>query len=371
MTGSQVRLSELHGGEVEWAVSERFNIPITEIISFASTVSPIIPESLGSLSRKFSQFHLYPSRDHSKLKQAIGRHHGLRKNDAMILGCGSTELIHLFAQVSCNGEAIIPIPTYGEYETAVCRYGGKAGSVTATEELGIDIEGIERAISAKTKAIFLCNPNNPTGRLYAKPQLEQLASVAKENNIILVVDEAYMSFAPESKIYSMGSLVDSYPVLVLGSLSKLFGIPSLRLGWGIGSHSLVNRLESWKIPWTIGNLAIWAAEELLPDVAYQSRIKNLIASQRIALTERLGRIPWLKLTPTDCNFILVKILENRITSTDIFEQLLKKGLVIRDCSSIRGLGDEFFRVTIRTPTDNEKLVSALIEIPVPAIAPQR
>ena|SRR2546425_8466499 len=371
MTGSQVRLSELHGGEVEWAVSERFSIPITEIISFASTVSPIIPESMNSLSRKISQLHLYPSRDHSKLKQAIARHHHLGKGESIILGCGSTELIHLFAQVACQGEAIIPIPTYGEYETAVYRYGGKPVFVRATDEFGINVEGIERAISAKTKAIFLCNPNNPTGRLYAKSQLEHLASVAKAKNIVLVVDEAYMSFVPESKIYSMASVVNSYPVLVLSSLSKLFGIPSLRLGWGIGSQSLINRLESLKIPWTISNLAIWAAEELLPDVAYQGRIRNLIASQRVTLTEKLGRAPWLKVTPTDCNFMLVEILENRLRSTEIFEQLAKKGLVIRDCSSIRGLGDRFFRVTIRTPGDNEKLVSALTEIAVPAIAPQR
>jgi len=370
MTGSQVRLSELHGGEVEWAVSERFNIPITEIISFASTVSPIIPESLGSLSRKLSQLHLYPSRDHSKLKQAIRRHHGLRKNQATIVGCGSTELIHLFAQLACKGEAIIPVSTYGAYETAVRRYGGKPVFVKATDDLGTDMEGIEQAISAETKAIFLCNPNNPTGRLHERSQLEELASVAKENKIILVVDEAYMSFAPESKVYSMASLVDSYPILVLSSLSKLFGIPSLRLGWGIGSHSLVNKLDSFKIPWTISNLAIWAAEELLPDVAYQGRIKNLIASQRIALAEKLGRIPWLKAVPTDCNFMLVRILENRLKSTDIFDQLVKKGLVIRDCSSIRGLGDQFFRLTIRTPMDNEKLVSALIEIVVPTIVPQ-
>ena len=232
------------------------------------------------------------------------------------------------------------------------------------------MEGIEQAISAETKAIFLCNPNNPTGRLHERSQLEELASVAKENKIILVVDEAYMSFAPESKVYSMASLVDSYPILVLSSLSKLFGIPSLRLGWGIGSHSLVNKLDSFKIPWTISNLAIWAAEELLPDVAYQGRIKNLIASQRIALAEKLGRIPWLKAVPTDCNFMLVRILENRLKSTDIFDQLVKKGLVIRDCSSIRGLGDQFFRLTIRTPMDNEKLVSALIEIVVPTIVPQ-
>src|SRR5690242_17522717 len=119
MTEPEVQLSQLHGGEVEWAVSEKFKIPITEIISFASTVSPIIPESVESLSRKFSQLHLYPARNHSKLKQAIARYHQLPKTENIILGCGSTELIHLFAQVACNGEAIIPVPTYGEYETAV------------------------------------------------------------------------------------------------------------------------------------------------------------------------------------------------------------------------------------------------------------
>jgi len=367
LTNDQPKLNELHGGEVEWAVSEKYNMPISQIISFASTVSPIIPSSIVSLARKLDKLYLYPARDHTKLKEAIARHHGLDKTAKIILGCGSTEIIHLFAQLMAREEAIIPVPTYGEYEAAFTKYGGKPVFVPLTEDFNLDLETIVRAISPRTKAIFVCNPNNPTGRLYARSDLEELATIARERELVLVVDEAYLAFAPESKKYSMTSLVGSYPIVVLNSLSKLFGVPSLRLGWGIASSSLVSRLENLKIPWTISNPAVWAAEELLSDVSHQKRIKSLIASQRLELKRQFEGIKWLKVFPSDCNFFLLKILDTRLTATDVFEGLVRKGIVIRDCSSMRNLSNRFLRMTIRTPVDNKKLISLLRETIVPTL----
>ena len=355
-----MKLNELHGGEVEWAVSERYNIPISEIISFASTVSPIIPTSIVSLARKFDKLYLYPARDHTKLKEIIARHQELNAG-RMILGCGSTEIIHLIAQLIAPAEAIIPVPSYGEYEAAVLKHGGKPVFVGPADNFGLDVEAIGGAISARTKAIFICNPNNPTGKLYDKRDLEELAKIAEERDLVLVVDEAYLAFAPDSKKYSMTSFIRSYPILVLNSLSKLFGVPSLRLGWGMGSSTLVNQLENLKIPWTISNLAVWAAEELLSDSSHQKQVRSLISSQRSELKTQFDEIKWLKAYPSDCNFFLLQILDNRITATDVFEGLVKKGIVVRDCSSMRTLGNRFFRITIRTPGDNKKLISSLTE----------
>ena len=362
MTKTQARLNELHGGEVEWAVSEKYDIPITQIVSFASTVSPIIPKSILSLGRKLDQLYLYPARDHAKLKEAIAKHEGIDDTSEIILGCGSTEIIHIFAQMISGGEAIIPAPTYGEYETAVTKYGGKTVFAGIGEDFNLDIDAVEEAVSPRTKAIFVCNPNNPTGRLYQRSDLLELARIAREREFVLIVDEAYLAFAPESKRYSMASLTGSYPVLVLNSLSKLFGVPSLRLGWGIASPMITKRLERFKIPWTISNPAIWAGEELLYDVAHERRIKRLIASQKSELVTQFKGMSWLKVWPSDCNFLLLQILDEHITAPDVFESLVKKGIVVRDCSSIRGLGDRFLRVTVRTPINNRALISSLKQV---------
>jgi len=362
-----VKLNELHGGEVEWAVSEKYNIPISQIVSFASTVSPIIPKSIILLARKLDRLYLYPARDHTKLKEAIAKHQGLDETSGIILGCGSTEIIHIFAQMIAGGEAIIPAPTYGEYETAVTKYAGKAVFAGIGEDFNLDIEAIGEAVSPRTKAIFVCNPNNPTGRLYERRDLLELAGIARERELVLVVDEAYLAFAPESRKYSMTSLIGRYPILVLNSLSKLFGVPSLRLGWGIASPMLTTRLEKLKIPWTISNLAVWAGEELLYDVSYQKRVKSLVTSQREEMLSRFREIKWLKAFPSDCNFFLLKILDGHMTATDVFEGLVKRGIVVRDCSSIRTLGNKFFRITIRTRADNKRLISSMKETTVPTL----
>ena len=355
-------LGDLHGGEVEWAISQKYNIPISEIISFASTVSPIIPESVKRLSNKFDQLYLYPAREASKLKEILAKHEGVEGKDRLILGCGSTELIYLFSQVICNGEVIVPIPTYSEYESAIKRYGGKPVFLDLGPSFDLDVARIKSAINSRTKAIFVCNPNNPTGRLYPRKDMENLARLAKETNVVLFVDEDYLCFAPNSKKYSMTEYVDSHPVFVVNSLSKLFGVPSIRLGWGVGSKSLIERLSMHKLPWIISNLAIWAGEELLLDTAYQERMIKLITTQREELFDQLEEIDWLHVFPSDCNFFLLKIITDNLSSTTVFEKLVEDRLVVRDCSSIRGLGSKYLRTTVRTSRDNQLLIEGLNKI---------
>jgi len=364
-------LAELHGGEVEWAISQRYNIPISAITSFASTVSPIIPERVKKLADKFDQLYLYPAREAGKLKEILAKHEGVEGKNRLILGCGSTELIYLFAQVICNGEVVIPIPTYSEYESAITRYGGKPVFLDLGPSFDIDVARIKSAINAQTRAIFVCNPNNPTGRLYPKKDMETLARLANEKRIVLFVDEDYLCFAPRSKKYSMTEYVDSHPVFVVNSLSKLFGVPSIRLGWGVGSKGLIDKLSMHKLPWVISNLAIWAGEELLLDTVYQERIVKLITEQRKELFDRLGKIDWLHVFPSDCNFFLLKIIANNLSSTTVFEKLVEDQLVVRDCSSIRGLGGKYLRTTIRTSEDNQLLIEGMNKILVEPLAMQR
>jgi len=363
-------IGELHGGEVEWAISQKYNIPISEIISFASTVSPIIPETVKRLADKFDQLYLYPAREADKLKEILTKHEGVQSKDQLILGCGSTELIYLFSQVICDGEVIVPIPTYSEYESAIKRYGGTPVFLDLGPTFDLDVSKIKSAIGPRTRAIFVCNPNNPTGRLYPKKDLEDLAKLAKQKNIVLFVDEDYLCFAPTSKKYSMTEYIDSHPIFVINSLSKLFGVPSIRLGWGVGSSSLIAKLSAHKLPWVISNLAIWAGEELLMDASYQQRITNLITTQRKELYDQLREIDWLHVYPSDCNFFLLKITAANLSSTAVFEKLVEDRLVVRDCSSIKGLGSKYLRTTIRTPHDNQLLMRGLQNVLVEPLAVQ-
>jgi threonine-phosphate decarboxylase len=357
-------LMDLHGGEIEWAISERYDIPISKITSFANTVSPFIPDRISRLTEKFGQLYLYPAHDLTKLKSLIANHENVDGPTNVIVGSGSTEIIYLLAQYLGKGEVILPVPTYSEYEAAVTLYGGKPVFVPSVDRdtFELDTEQIISLVNTRTKAIIICNPNNPTGKLFRKADLERLAEIAKKNSFLLIVDQAYLCFTPQPRYYSMTEFVDTYPVLVLDSLSKLFGVPSLRLGWGIASQGTIRGLEKFKIPHTVGNLSVWAAEDLLPDKKFQDKIKLQTELQSQVFSQNLRKIKGLDVLQTDANFFLLRIGRVEITSTEVFERLAVLGIIVRDCALMRGLGNKFIRVTTRSAKDNLLLVESLRHI---------
>lgn len=348
----------LHGGEIEWVISEQYGIPMSKIISFANTVSPFIPKEIKHLGRKFDKLFLYPPRDPYHLRSLVAEYEKVDK-DCVILGSGSTELIHLFARVFCQGEVVIPVPTYSEYEEAVKTYDGKPRFIQPKTNFDLDIERIVASMKDSTKAVLICNPNNPTGRLFPKDALVEIADAARRRGAILFVDEVYMCFAPPSKAYTLTELIESHPIFVLNSISKLFGVPSLRLGWGVASRKTIERMARYRSPGTISNLSIWAAEEMLVDKSYQVRINSFILKQKKRFISALRGTDMLAPLHSDCNFVLSEVSRVDWNSTRLFKTLAKRALVIRDCASIRGLSDRYVRTTVRTAADNDKLVRHL------------
>ncbi len=353
----------LHGGEIEWVVSAQYGIPMSNIVSFANTVSPFIPKEVRNLSKRLDQLSFYPPRDPRHLRSLVAKRERVEEK-CVIFGSGSTELIHLFARVFCQGEIVLPVPTYSEYEEAVRTYGGRLKFVRPGAHFDLDLERILASITNQTKAVLICSPNNPTGKLFPKDTLVEIAKATARRGAILFVDQAYMCFAPPSKAYTLTELVESYPIFVLNSISKLFGVPSLRLGWGVASPKTISKMAHYRHPGTIGNLSVWAAEELLGDEAYQLRVNSFITKEREKFTRQLRETGMLTPLRSDCNFVLSRISKSGWNSTRLFETLSKKGVVIRDCASVRGLSDRFVRTTVRTPTDNKRLAQELVALRV-------
>ena len=353
-----------HGGNV-WEVSEKYKIPVDQLIDFSISTNPLgVPKTaLESIRQHLNLIHHYPDPDHEWLLGALAKSAGVKPNN-VVVGNGSTELIYLFTEVFLeNGyEAVIPVPTFSEYKAAIERFGGNMVFINcdSSKNFKLNLEELEKSITKKTRIIFLCNPNSPTGWLYEKDDILRIIKLAAENNVLVFIDEDYIDFVDDGKRYSMAEYVNEYNNLfVLRSLTKFFGLAGVRIGFGIGSPDLVKILKRVIMPWSVNSLAMFATAEAVKDIDFIKRTRLLVSKSRKEMREMFKPITWLKVYPSETNFLLVEIIREDLTSAQLAEGLAKKGLLIRDCKDFDGLNNRFFRVTVRRPEENRKLVEQI------------
>ena len=353
-----------HGGNV-WEVSEKHKIPVDQLIDFSISTNPLgAPKTaLESIRQHLNLIHHYPDPNPEWLLEALGKSVGVAPNN-VVVGNGSTELIYLFNEVFLeNGyEAVIPVPTFSEYKAAIERFGGNMIFLKCdpANNFRLNVEELENSITKKTRIIFLCNPNSPTGWLYEKADIIRVIKLAAENDVLVFVDEDYIDFVDDGKRYSMTKYVKDYNNLfVLRSLTKFFGLAGVRIGFGIGSPELVKILKRVIMPWSVNSLAMFAAAEAVKDADFIKRTRLLVSKSRKEMQEMFKPINWLKVYPSETNFLLVEIIQGDLTSTQLAEGLAKTGLLIRDCKDFDGLNNRFFRATVRRPEENRRLVEQI------------
>jgi threonine-phosphate decarboxylase len=353
-----------HGGNV-WEVSEKHKIPVAQLVDFSISTNPLgAPKTaLESIRQHLNLIHHYPDPNPEWLLEALAKSVGVAPNN-VVVGNGSTELIYLFNEVFLeNGyEAVIPVPTFSEYKAAIERFGGNMVFIKCdpANNFKLNLDELENSITKKTRIIFLCNPNSPTGWLYEKGDILRIVKLAAENDVLVFVDEDYIDFVDDGKRYSMTKYVKEYNNLfVLRSLTKFFGLAGARIGFGIGSPELVKILKRVIMPWSVNSLAMFAAAEAVKDADFIKRTRILVSKSRKEMQEMFKPITWLKLYPSETNFLLVEIIQGNLTSTQLAEGLAKTGLLIRDCKDFDGLNNRFFRVTVRRPEENRRLVEQI------------
>ena len=204
------------------------------------------------------------------------------------------------------------------------------------------------------------NPNSPTGWLYEKDDVLRVIRFAAEKNVLVFVDEDYIFLADDGIRYSMVEYVNEFNNLfVLRSLTKFYGLAGVRVGFGISSADIAKILKNVKMPWSVNSLAMVATEAAVRDTDFIKNSRLLVSKGRREMREMFKAIPWLKVYPSETNFLLVEIIKGDLTSTQVREELAKKGLLIRDCKDFDGLNNRFFRVTVRRPEENKKLIEQI------------
>jgi threonine-phosphate decarboxylase len=354
-----------HGGDV-WGFARRHNIPVGKVLDFSGPINFLgaSPKAVEAVQKNAGLIRFYPDPNPVELKSAVAEYVGCGvKAENVILGNGSIELIYMVTEVFPPGfKAVIPVPSFSEYEKAVLRVDGEVNFVESPEDFSLEVAGIKKAISKETRIVYVCNPHSPSGALYEKDILLDLVDYCQKQNVIVSVDENYIEFTNKINKFTLAGYVSKYENLfVIRSVTKFFGMPGLRFGYGVSNQDTIEELETVRQPWSINGLAGVATLAAFKDKEFIENTNLSLAREKPELIRKLEGIDGLRVFPSETNFLLVKILKKGITSAALREKLGASGILIRDCSTFVGLDDTYFRVTIRNAEENSLLVNSIRE----------
>ncbi len=330
--------------------ARKYGLDPSSIIKLGSNENALGPsrKAVQAIVDNADKVHLYPSADAGELVDALSMYLDIPASNICATGPGMDGLLdNLMRLIIQEGdEVIVPIPTFSYYEIAARANGASVKYVERKENFRVDTEAIQKAMSSRTKVIFLCSPNNPSGDLVPEPDIRMLLESFPG---LVFVDEAYVEFAE----HSVTNLVMEYDNLIVGrTFSKIFGLAGLRLGYGIMPSWLKKEYMKTATPFNVSLLALKAGVASISDKAHIEKSIAMVKEGRKYLQER---IPF-KVYDSMANFVLVDVSPR--SASDVCETLLKKGIIVRDCRSFRGAGNSLIRVTVGTREQNVRVVEA-------------
>ncbi len=355
-----------HGSDLE-KIERTYNIKKEDIIQFSANVNPLgISFALRkTLAEHIDAISTYPDREYTSLRRCIARYANTDPRN-IVVGNGSTELISLFIRITHPDKALIVGPTYSEYEREVAMGGGRSHyfSLTEASEFCLDTAALTEELSRDVDLLILCNPNNPTSSVIRHAQMREILDYCKRRSITVLVDETYVEFTEDVEDVTAIPLTEYYNnIVILRGISKFFAAPGLRLGYAVcGSRDLLQKIEQCKNPWTINSLAAIAGEIMFTDDEYIRQTRELISGERRRILAALEASPAFQPYQPHANFVLVKILKENLTSSDVFEAAIRRNLMIRDCSTFPFLNDKYFRFCFMLPEQNDALMKVLGEL---------
>jgi len=396
-----VALRPHHGGNLAWAAAQA-NCSIEEILDFSASINPLGPprSAIAALTENLSQLHAYPDPSYRSLCQSLAQFHGLDP-DWILPGNGAAELLTWAARdlVAAAEPTWVLAPGFRDYGRALAAFGGTGRSLLLpvcadrADPLAANrdhpaADGCDQRPSAPYSSKpsspspsnpppwttpqqplplppepgpFLVNtPHNPTGLLLDCQPLRSWL----ETGALVVVDEAFLDFLPQGDRHSCIPWLTQFPnLVVIRSLTKFYSLPGLRLGYAVGHPDRLRRWQQWRDPWSVNSLAAAVGTVVVQDRDFQTKTWAWLPPARDRLFQGLQSVPGLVPYPGAVNFLLVRFeAEARVARSvlDLQAKLLRQHrILIRDCLSFPELGDRFFRVAVRTDSDNQRLITAL------------
>ncbi|NLY90379.1 MAG: histidinol-phosphate transaminase [Firmicutes bacterium] len=330
---------------------------LEQVIKLASNENPLGPsaQAVQAAVQALTEVHLYPDGNCYLLKEALAAHLGVEPAE-IVVGNGCDEIIKLVAEAFFRpgDEVIVADPTFGEYAYATQLMGARLVKVKG-EGLAHDLEKMAAAVTPRTKAIFICNPNNPTGTMIKRTALEEfLARIPRQ--VLVIIDQAYFEYV-EDPVYPNGvDYKGDGRVLTLRTFSKIYGLAGLRVGYGVGDRELIAYLNRTREPFNVNRPGQLAAVAALRDQAHVVRSLEVNREGKEQLYQGLAALG-LTYIPSFANFIL---FATPYPASAVFQALLRKGVIVRS-AEIFGLPRQI-RVTIGTRQENERFLTALATV---------
>lgn len=328
-------------------------------IDFSANINPLGPPPLikENWNSLLSIINDYPDPNGIHLKKRIAKMEGLKENQILI-GNGGAEIIALIGRLLTGKRVIIVQPAFSEYEQA-CQVNG---AIVDYHQLTpgsweLDIDSLSKKLN-DIDAVFFCNPSNPTGVYYSKPEVLELLQACREKDCLLIIDEAFYDF-----IYyyeSLSNYIKEFPnLLIIRSMTKMFAMPGLRLGYLLADVKVIERLASYQPQWSMNAIALKAGEWCFDSDLFRKDTINLIIQERKRLFAFYHELQF-KVSPSETNFYLLKdpALDNQFA---LFSFLLEKGIIPRHTMNFPGLEGKWLRFAIKSPVENDRMMEAIVE----------
>ncbi len=345
----------VHGGK-DIEELKRHGLDPEECIDFSASLNPLgPPEFLMKRIRGVpkSKIGNYPDTSCREGRETLSDQLGI-DSEKFIITAGITGLLNILSKVFLdkNKTVCIPAHTYGEYEH-FAKISRSEIKTIEMPELKLKKDDIISAVE-ENSVVFLCNPNNPTGGLLRKEEIEEIMNEIRRKNAFLVIDEAYIDFVEDPPVLHRLELSN---LVLMRSFTKSFGIPGIRLGYGISSKENIHLMRKVKLSWEVSGIAQFLLPELITNKArkFVAKSKKMIHIRKREMEKDLERSN-LSLLPSTANFILIEVGN----ASEIRKESLKKGVIVRDCSSF-GL-PYHIRISIRGKEENSKLLEVFRSI---------
>ncbi|MFC2949169.1 threonine-phosphate decarboxylase CobD [Virgibacillus sediminis] len=349
-----------HGGQPE-AIKKLLHMnDEKKLLDFSANLNPLGPPNWlqESLNNSYEVICRYPDPTYSTSSARVANHEGIDP-DKVLLTNGGAEAIFLVAKYFEQGKALIVHPTFLEYERACKHYHIDVEDIFYKQEnnFKLPMETITEKLTDKN-ILFLCRPNNPSGTVIPEEDIKVLLEEGKKTDTYIAVDEAFVDFLPAS-IPTLSAWLHTYSNLILfRSLTKMYTIPGLRIGYMMADASIINQLKKEQIPWSINGLVDAVVPKLLEDNRFVEQTSNWLHEQSNYIYRTLKQLNFY-FSASSVNFYLLRDNLQPKRTEELFHFLVGHGILARHTHNFKGLNGKYLRIAIRSKEENEQLLTAL------------